>query len=369
MSRIWKAVGVAGGLLGAAVAGTAVGAAAKSSQIKHRREGAALLDRYADEPLGVLKPDRTSTVAADDGVPIYVEEVNPADGGKPELTVVLVHGFALDRRTWHFQRRDLPQLTDPRVRLVIYDQRSHGRSGRGLPETSTIDQLGHDLDAVLRSMVPKGQMVLVGHSMGGMTIMALAEQRPELFRDRVAGVAFIGTSAGEIGRSGLPRPVLSRHNPVTLGIGRLASWSPGVVERVRGVGGQIVWSLIRRLAFGDRKVSPALVDLVDDMIATTSVQVLTEFLETLGTHNRVSALAGLRHTHVLVIGADADRLTPYSHSEVIAAELPDAELVLAEGAGHVLMLEQPALVNEHLAELFGRCVGRSGKRKRWWKRA
>ena len=46
--------------------------------------------------------------------------------------------------------------------------------------------------------------MLVGHSMGGMTIMALAEQRPELFAERVAGVALISTSAGEVGGAGLP---------------------------------------------------------------------------------------------------------------------------------------------------------------------
>ena len=60
--------------------------------------------------------------------------------------------------------------------------------------------LGRDLDAVLRALAPDGPLVLVGHSMGGMTIMALAEQRPELFAERVAGVALLSTSAGEVGR-------------------------------------------------------------------------------------------------------------------------------------------------------------------------
>jgi len=60
---------------------------------------------------------------------------------------------------WHFQRRDLGRLG----RLVFYDQRSHGASGRSPREHSTIDQLGADLFAVLRTVAPDGPIVLVGH--------------------------------------------------------------------------------------------------------------------------------------------------------------------------------------------------------------
>ena len=75
--------------------------------------------------------------------------------------------------------------------MVLYDQRSHGRSERAPRESCTIEQLGHDLDAVIRALAPEGPLVLVGHSMGGMTIMALAEQNPELFTERVVGVALV----------------------------------------------------------------------------------------------------------------------------------------------------------------------------------
>jgi pimeloyl-ACP methyl ester carboxylesterase len=366
MNSPWKTIGWAGGTVGAVLAGVVAGTAAQGARNTALRR----LDPYADEPLGALKPSREFTVAADDGLPLSAEEVLPADGGEPQATVVLVHGYTLDRRTWHFQRRDLARLTAPRVRLVLYDQRSHGRSGRGGAETATIDQLGRDLAAVLRAAVPEGPIVLVGHSMGGMSIMALAEEQPELFADRVCGVALIGTAAGEVGRSGLPRPVLSSHNLLTLGLGKVAGWRPEIVEKIRGLGDGITWNSVRVLAFGDREISPSLVDLTANMINTTPVRVITDFLETLNTHNRYAALAGLRHCEVLVIGGDADRLTPFSHSEVIAAELPDAELVRAPGAGHMVMLEQPDLVTGHVAGLLQRCVvKRTERRRRWWRRA
>ena len=202
---LWGAV--AGGV-GAAATGVAVGAAARkrSHVAAERRRLATQLASGGAEP-GMLPPGDPSSVTADDGIRLSCEEIEPA-GGPADLTVVLVHGFALDRRTWHFQRRSLAELAHPTARLVLYDMRSHGRSERAPRATCTIDQLGFDLDAVIRALAPTGPLVLVGHSMGGMTIMALAEERPELFADRVVGVVFIATSAGELGTGAARHPAL-----------------------------------------------------------------------------------------------------------------------------------------------------------------
>jgi pimeloyl-ACP methyl ester carboxylesterase len=302
-------------------------------------------------------------------VVLSVEEIDPADGGKPELTVVYVHGFALSRRCWHFQRRKLATLTTPRVRQVLFDLRCHGRSTRGASAVCTIDQLARDLSEVLRTVVPTGPMVLIGHSMGGMTIMALAEQDAELFADRVCGVVLISTSAGEVAKRGLPRPLLSRYNPLTRGVGRLAGWRPGMVEFIRAAGGGITRRAVRSLAFGHRDVSPDLVDFLVEMLAVTPVRVLTDFADTFGTHNRYAALAGLKHAHVVVISGDEDLITPFPHAERIAAELPDASLVRARGAGHMVMLEQPSLVNDHIVMLLQQCAyGLRAERRKPWRR-
>nr|WP_042198931.1 alpha/beta hydrolase [Kibdelosporangium sp. MJ126-NF4]CEL23628.1 alpha/beta hydrolase fold [Kibdelosporangium sp. MJ126-NF4]CTQ93165.1 alpha/beta hydrolase fold [Kibdelosporangium sp. MJ126-NF4] len=357
-----RVAGLVGGAVGVVATGAAIGAAVIRSK---RRD---IADMYADEPLGQLPPDRTSTVAADDGVPLSIEEVDPEDGGTPDVTVVLVHGFALSRKSWHFQRRMFAEQTDPRVRQVLYDQRSHGKSGRATEVSSTIDQLGRDLAAVLRAMVPKGPVVLVGHSMGAMTIIALAEQEPDLFADRVRGVALIGTSAGEIGASGLPRPLLSRYNPLTRSMGALADWQPGLVELVRASGGQLTRRAVRLIAFGSRSVSPKLVDFMMEMLDVTPVRVLADFIETLGSHNRYKALEGLQHCFVLVLSGDRDRMTPFSHADRIAAELPDAKLVRVRSAGHMVLIEQPDQVNAELVDLVRQCASGRGAGRRWWRR-
>ena len=187
MSVTRKVLGVAAGAVGVAAAGTALRVAQRSRVMARRGVGDAT-------PFGSLHSPPL-TVVADDGVPLHVE-IDEVDRPAParrrrlaprphtELTVVFVHGYALNMDSWHFQRAAYRGL----VRTVFYDQRSHGRSGRSTDGNATIEQLGSDLLSVIDEAVPEGPVVLVGHSMGGMTIVALAEEHPELFGDRIVGV-------------------------------------------------------------------------------------------------------------------------------------------------------------------------------------
>jgi pimeloyl-ACP methyl ester carboxylesterase len=379
--RGWRiAGGVAGGVLGAAVTGAAVGVAARWSRLSRERRqetGGA-----APAELGALPPGTPWSVTADDGVRLSAEVIEPtadpastrgsrADARRrAELTVVLVHGFALDRRCWHFQRGALAGLVDPAVRLVLYDQRSHGRSERASRASCTIAQLGADLDAVLRTLAPEGPLVLVGHSMGGMAVMALAEREPGLFEDRVGGVALLNTSAGEVGAEGLPATFLSRRNPLTRVVGALAGWQPRLVERGRALVNDLIWGITRAYAYGDRRVPSWLVDFVHSMISANAVDALVDFVDTLDSHDRVAALPALAGCESLILTGAADRIIPARHSEVIAAELPDATLVRLPGVGHLAMLERPEAVNDALAELVARVAARrTSALRRLWKRA
>jgi len=354
--QVW---GVVAGATGAVAAtGVAVGVAVrKRGQIATDRRRLATELTDGSEAPGLFPPGEPSSVTADDGIRLSCEEIEPVTGNA-SMTVVLVHGFALDRRTWHFQRRMLAELDDPTVRVVLYDQRSHGRSERAPRESCTIEQLGRDLDAVIRALAPEGPLVLVGHSMGGMTLMALAEQHPELFAERVSGVALVSTSVGEMGRAGLPGALLSRENPLTRGVGLIARLQPKLVSGVRRLAGDLIWSITRSFAYGDRSVAPWLVDLVDTMISTNALDALTDFVDTVGSHDRIAALPALAGCEVLVAAGEADRVIPFAHAERIAAELPDATLVSFPGVGHLPMLEQPAVMDEALHELLLRCVAR-----------
>src|SRR3954465_7808483 len=141
-------------------------------------------------------PPGSQVVTTDDGIPLHVEGDGAADA---PLTVVFSHGFTARLAEWELQRAALRD----RARLVLWDQRGHGRSGWTKLTDATIDRTGRDLGEVLDAVAPTGPVVLAGHSMGGMSIMALARQRPELFGPRVVGVFLLATSAGGLVSSGI----------------------------------------------------------------------------------------------------------------------------------------------------------------------
>ena len=108
--------------------------------------------------------------------------------------MVLAHGWTLTHASW------LPvvePLVAAGVRVVTYDQRGHGESSPLRGETS-VRMLGDDLAAVLDVVAPHGPVVLGGHSMGGMTVMAYAGLHPDDFRSRVVGVVLVSTSADDL---------------------------------------------------------------------------------------------------------------------------------------------------------------------------
>jgi pimeloyl-ACP methyl ester carboxylesterase len=94
------------------------------------------------------------------------------------------------------------------------------------------------------------------------------------------------------------------------------------------------------------------------MISANAVDALTDFVDTIGSHDRLAALPALATCEVLVAAGDADRVIPFGHSEVLAAELPEARLVRFEGVGHLPMLEQADAMNDALADLLRRCAAR-----------
>ncbi len=344
--------GIVGAAIGVVATGATIGLAAERYVVGRAR---LRLDPEADQPFFGLPAERTRTVRTEDDVALHVEEVGPADA---DLTVVLVHGYVQEMAVWHYQRQALQAAGD--VRVVLYDQRSHGRSTRGAAERSRIDQLGRDLGRVVDEVVPTGPVVLVGHSMGGMTIMALADCRAELFGDRVVGVALVGTSAGKLAQVtfGLPTAALPITRRVLPLLTRGMSTRPRPFERSRRLGSDLLFLFTRRGGFGSGDVSPAVVDFVATMGARTPVDVIAEFYDTFMTHDKLAALEVLHGVEVLVVAGDSDLMTPPDHSRDIAAALPAARLVVVEDAGHMVALEHPEQVSEELLQLLTRVRSR-----------
>lgn len=361
-------MGTLGKMVGAlSVAGGAVGAIAVGGMTAQRRavRKYKVMASGPDVDYDSLRADRSYSVVSADGVALYVEEVGPADA---PLTVIFVHGWTLRLGAWHYQRIALtgPGFGDPvapagapEARLVFFDQRSHGRSGRAGKGRSTVGAITEDLAAVISTAAPSGPLVIVGHSLGGMALLGLAESDPALFGDRVAGYALMDTSAGYRNHQG-SRPPLPGVNPVVRALTATASRYPSLFEHGRPLTREAVWLLTRSFGFADPDVPAHLVDYVHAMIASTPVEVIADFLPAIIHHDVRAGVPTLAGLPGLIICGEADRITPPVQSRELAAKLPKAELQVVAGAGHNLMLEKPAVSNELLRNLLNRAAIRAG---------
>ncbi|HSK54992.1 MAG TPA: alpha/beta hydrolase [Jiangellales bacterium] len=342
MSRLLaagRAAGVTGALLGLAAAGAAVGLAAERYAVGRSLRGR---DPFADEPFGSLRGDPLVVPAAD-GVELYAEVDDPGGAGS-DLTVVFSHGYALNLDVWHFQRRDLRGS----ARLVFWDQRSHGRSGRAPEGSVSFERLADDLGGVLDAAAPTGPVLLVGHSMGGMTVMDLLVRRPELL-GRVVGIAFVASSAGGLREVtlGVPGPAGRLAGRLAPGVVSALARQPDLVERGRRAGSDLGFVLTKRYSFAD-DAPASLVEFTAQLNAGTPIGVVAEFLPVFATHDQRERLGLLSGVDTLVVGAGRDLLTPVSHSREIAERLPGARYVEVPDAGHMVLLERHEVVTAHL---------------------
>jgi pimeloyl-ACP methyl ester carboxylesterase len=233
--------------------------------------------------------------------------------------------------------------------MVFMDQRSHGASDVADRDSSTIDNLAADLLAVIEACT-SGPVVLVGHSMGGMTIMQLAADHPELFaagpeerrasggdEHRVVGVMLISTS------SRLPlvaNPALRRLVPVARRIGPVVDWGRGFNS----------FSVVRRWGLGPN-AQERHVDMTNEMILRAPTRVLIDFHPMFAALDVRHALETLSHVPTLVVGATHDSVTPLSHSRRIADGIAGSSLVIFEDTGHMAMFEEHVRVTELILEL------------------
>ncbi|MET9018698.1 alpha/beta hydrolase [Actinopolymorpha sp. NPDC004070] len=358
--RMVELLGSRTGVLGAATGMLAAGAAAGIALERYvvgRRRTAGLRD---DGPLGTRRGDPT-IVKTTDGLELYAEVDEPSPRVADPLTVVFCHGYALNLDCWHFQRAALVG----EARLVFYDQRSHGRSGRSPSNLCNVDQLGKDLAEVLTALAPEGPIMLVGHSMGGMSVLALADQHPEIFAERVVGVALLASSAGGLDSVtlGVPGPVGRLVHRLTPAAVAAISRAPGLIERGRKAGSDVAYFLTKHYSFGS-KVSRARVEFVAEMLAGTPIEVVADFYPGFATHDKYHALEALHGVETLVMGGREDLITPVEHSREIAERHPAAEYVELSDSGHMFLIEHPDVVNAALLDLLGRAAAAAGSMTR-----
>jgi pimeloyl-ACP methyl ester carboxylesterase len=343
----WKVVGTVvdvrspAAVRGAAVAaGIGVGALAAGWLALHRHDR----DRLAADPhahvLDAPLPGRGRTVWAEDGTPLAVHEAGPFDAPP----VVFAHGWGMGSRFWFHQLRDL--AADHRV--VAFDQRGHGSSGSPPSGDHSLDALAGDLDAVLDATVRDGHRpLLVGHSMGAMTIVAWARRCSDRIAERTRGAVLADTGVDQLHSTFFAELGIARLVADTVGVRAFRSKLP-VPSRTTPISSRVT----RAIACGEAP-SPSAVALTEQLFLDCPADVRSAFGATLSDLDLSDAVEHLR-VPTLVVTGTADRLTPPVHAHRLAEALPEAELVELPGAGHQAPLEEPdtftALLRQRLAD-------------------
>ena len=333
-----------------------------------------------DEPFFGMRSDGP-IVSTPDGVTLHTETDELADGRTPEVTIVFVHGYALSLDCWHFQRKHFRARQAREgaerlgARLVFYDQRSHGRSARSDPSLCRVPQLADDLAQVLDEVVGAdgdgGPVVLIGHSMGAMTIMHLASTRPTWFDTnpedasptghQVIGVGLVATSSGGLREhsiiKGLPGRTFARITPPLLaGLNRI----PELVERSRRAGTDLAWVITKQMGFGRPDVPASYVEFLSQMLGETPMTVVADFYPAFADLDETTALEVLNHLPTAVIGGVEDMITPVQHTERIIELVPNAESLILEQCGHMGIIEQHDKINPVLDDLVARALQHHG---------
>jgi len=343
VSRGRTATIVSASLASAAVAGALAGRAL----VRRRRP------REEASSLTELPPEELGPVRSSDGTELAVF----AAGNPASPPIVFLHGFSLDLTVWHEQ---WAALSDG-FRCVLVDHRSHGRSATAVGRDLSLDALARDLESVLDAVAPDRPAVVVGHSMGALAILALAGAGPQRFGERVAGVVLIGAAAGDLVR-GAVGSVTELLRPTSGAIRGAARRADRLRRAVLASPGDVSGTLIRLTQFGP-DAPAALVEHVIALAARAPSHVWTEGLAGLIDADLRPAL---RHVEVpaLVIAGQHDRITPVAGAVSLVAELPRGTLLTVPHAGHMVMLERPDEVNEHLRAFAHSVFPAPGERRR-----
>jgi non-heme chloroperoxidase len=300
--------------------GLALAAAAAGTVVLGRARGKAWQAEH--DPTGggdvlALPEGRESRLNTSDGAVLAV-----TDAGDGPL-VVLAHCYTGSRGVWGPVAR---RLVARGYRVVLWDQRGHGESTVGT-EGLTIARLGEDLREVLEA-VDATDALLAGHSMGGMTVMALVGAHPDVVARRATALVLVSTAAARPG-----------HVPPVSVEAALVS-SPVATRLTRGPLGPFVvrFTAGRRPVWAHLEASAAL-------YAATPPSTRAALIRDMRRMDLRPGLARCPVPAVVVVGA-RDRLTPTSLAADIVARVPDGELIVLPEAGHTLPFEEPELLSE-----------------------
>lgn len=251
-------------------------------------------------------------VATDDGAKISTRSTGSGDD-----VIVMVHGVTGNHDDWGPIAERL--LTAGR-RVITVDQRGHGDSTVGGEGYGAL-RLGRDLAHVFEQLDLR-DVTLVGHSMGGMAALALAVDRPDIVKSRLAHLVPIATTATMAG-----------------GRYQTALWLGGfpVLESLKFLDRRM--ELAAGLAAFGKKPSLFMVQESVRSFRRCPDEVRRKATVALRNLDLIDALETI-HVPTTVVCGTHDFMTPLAGNEAIAERIPGATLQVFDGAGHMIIWER-----------------------------
>ena len=286
---------------------------------------------------------QTHRILTSDGTSLAVSDWT----GPSCATVVFLHGLCLDQSAWASQRRHLLRRSTC-TRIIGFDHRGHGKSGRAHISTYRIDQLASDLDEVLTALDVRGPLVLVGHSMGAMTALRYLEHGSHAAQ--VAGMVLVAGAAGNLAAHGAGK---------LLGLSALNS----LVDIVAHVPVRATAALTAPLRGALRQLhdirggsSGALAQVVADALTNTPLSTAVGFLTSLRDFDQTHHL-----TRITILSGGLDLLTPPALSHAMADAIPGATHIHLPTAGHMIPQQESRTVAAAIAEIVESAAAGGGE--------
>ncbi len=236
------------------------------------------------------------------------------------LPIVCIHGFPLSRGAWSKQ----VDAFQGKYRVIAPDLRGFGESGTSSGAVF-MSRYAEDIHALLLHL-GTGPVILVGHSMGGYVALAFAKAFPDLLR----GLVLVGTKAG----GDAPEVAAARRT---------------TAEKVRAEGIAPVVDAMAPKMLSAANTEAGMAAAVRGFMQPASPEGVIGALLGMAERPDAGGWVGTIRVPTLVVAGVDDILILPSESQALAKAIPDAQLTLIPGAGHLVAFEQPVAFNEALS--------------------
>ena len=291
-----------------------------------------LLRRPGDDEPKAMRTGTVQRVPRPDGSVLQVEFYGPEDG----QPIILTHGWGPNSTVWYYAKR---QLSD-RFRVIVWDLPGLGKSSQPKNNDYSLEKYARDLEAVVNLAGDK-PVILLGHSLGGMSVLTFCRLFPEHLGRRVAGLILVDTTyTNPVKTSIFSKFLRIMQKPLLEPLLHLTIWLSPLVSLMNWLSylnGMLHISM--ELSGFTGTETRGQLNFATLLAAKSWPGVVARGTLAMFNYEETQTLLTINVPVLLIVGA-SDRATVPGASIRMKAELPQADLSVLKPAGHMGLMEQ-----------------------------